>query len=220
MPKIDLKAKLGPLPVWGWGIIVGVLALIGYFVWQRRGGGTSSGNDAASPGGSNLDALGYQTSGFGAKSDETSAYATPENNVSWLTRVSRQVADTLAASPSEVYAALYKWISGQDITQKEKGYVDKAIQVGMNPPEGTQGVSNVLPGATTTPVNGMTLTEQKVYYVPKNKAWGLLGPNGIVRQTANQEIANAWGREIGQSQAIYVEPETFQAIADANRKIA
>lgn len=140
MPEFDLKAKLGPLPVWAWGVIVGVLALIGYFVFYRRAGAASE----ASVTSANIDAMGYSTSGLsgGPQGDN---YAAPvENNMTWLTRVSRSVADTLAASPVEVYNALYKFVTGQDLTAKEKTYVDKGIEIGMSPPEGTQGIGKIL----------------------------------------------------------------------------
>lgn len=144
MPEgFDFKGKLGPLPVWLWGVIAGVLALIGYLIYARTGkAGESAGSSTAGTA-TNLDAMGYQTSGIkgGSATTETTV---PENNVTWLSRVSRSVADTLAASPSEVYAALYKYVTGQAITEKEKAYVDKGIQIGMNPPEGTQGVSEVV----------------------------------------------------------------------------
>jgi len=141
MPEFDFKSKLGPLPVWVWGAIAGVIALIGYLVYMRF---NSAGSSSATPNaaGSSIDPMGYQTSGIkgGYATTETTV---PDNNVTWLNRVSRAVSDALAASPSEVYNALLKYITGQAITEKEKAYVDKGLQIGMNPPDGTQGVSDV-----------------------------------------------------------------------------
>lgn len=172
MPDIDLKAKLGPLPVWGWGIIVGVIALIGYLMYSRRSAG-EVGGPGASTGASNLDAMGYQTVGIkgGSATTETTV---PPNNVSWLERASRAVADILYASPSEVYAALQKWLIGDPITVKEKSYVDKAIQVAMSPPEGTQGISTVTnnPVSSTTdkPISWRTLnTNGRIYAIYVNR---------------------------------------------------
>jgi len=139
-----LTQKLGPLPVWGWGVIVGVIVLVGYFLYSRTRSGSISDMTTASQSGSNIDGMGYYTTGIKGAAGANDNIVTPENNMAWLTRVSRQVADTLGKSPSEIYAALYKYISGQDYTAKEKEYIDKAIMVGMSPPEGTQGVGKVV----------------------------------------------------------------------------
>lgn len=152
MPEgLDFKAKWGALPVWAWGAIAGVVVLVGYFVYARFSGNSTNSPDTTATA-STLDAMGYQTSGIkgGSATTETTV---PENNVSWLARVSRAVSDTLAASPSEVYAALYKYVTGQTITTKEKAYVDKAIQIGMSPPEGTQGISGVNDPKPPEPTN-------------------------------------------------------------------
>jgi len=144
---LNFKDKLGALPVWGWGVLVAGGALLIWFLFRGRGGNPPvSGVSGTSTG---LDAMGYQTSGIKGGSG-SAPDARPETNQQWLARVSRLVADTLAASPSEVNAALYKYVTGQDITTKEKGFVDKAIQLGMSPPEGVQGVGNVTP---PTPVS-------------------------------------------------------------------
>lgn len=133
---IDFREKLGPLPVWAWGIIGGVIVVGGYYVLNRGG---NDGDQSVTV----LDPSGYQTSGIqggSASIDETQSI---DNNMLWLTRSARQVSGALSKSPSEVYAALQKWLSGQTITDVEKGYVDTALQQSGNPPEGTQGVSPV-----------------------------------------------------------------------------
>lgn len=44
LPKLNLarfKEKLGPLPVWAWGLIIGVIAVLIYFVWVKKADGTA-----------------------------------------------------------------------------------------------------------------------------------------------------------------------------------
>ena len=144
MNRLNLKAKWGALPVWAWGAIAGVVGLIVYYFWARThmSDGVATSGDSATAG-SNLDAMGYQTSGIKGGSATTQT-PEPQSNLQWLTNASRGVALSLAKSPSEVYNALYKYLSGQDITRTEQGYVDTAIRQYMNPPEGTQGVGNVI----------------------------------------------------------------------------
>ena len=43
--SMDLKKKIGPLPVWAWGLILGV---VGYFAYERYSAGSSSSSGTAS----------------------------------------------------------------------------------------------------------------------------------------------------------------------------
>lgn len=36
------KQKLGPLPIWAWGLIIGVLVVAGYYLWQSRSKGPAA----------------------------------------------------------------------------------------------------------------------------------------------------------------------------------
>jgi hypothetical protein len=133
--KERITAKLGPLPVWAWGVIAAVLALIAYFYYQRSSGS----NDTVTV--PTLDAGGYRTSGMSGPSN-TITSDVPENNQTWLNRVSAQVANAMGASPSEVFNALTKWLQGLDYTQREKDIIDRALGLGGNPPEGTMGLGS------------------------------------------------------------------------------
>lgn len=139
---LDFKAKLGPLPVWGWGIVGVVVVLLGYQFFSRTGSGSGTSGSSA------LDGSGYQTAGIQGGS-ASGVDPLPETNQGWLARVSRLVAGANSASPSAVYAALYKYVTGQDYSQQEKAYIDQAISMGGAPPEGTQGIGT--PEAVTPP---------------------------------------------------------------------
>jgi len=145
-----LAEKIGPLPVWGWAI--GIAGLAGVGVLLTRQGSTQAPATRSS-----LDAMGYQTSGIqgGTASAPTTV---GETNLGWVSRVSRLVADTLSVSPSDVNAALYKYVTGQALTTVEKTYVDAGINYGTAPPEGVQGVSEV----TTKPARTFVSYIRKV----------------------------------------------------------
>lgn len=142
-----LGGKLGKFPVWVWGAGAAGLALVGYYVFYRRGTSTA----AAGSTGSTIDGtVGYSTNNMSGPSSSgtvVDAAQTADTQTAWLARVSRQVGDKLSASPSTVYAALYKYVTGQDITATEKKYVDSAIGIGGTPPEGVQGIGNVIDDA-------------------------------------------------------------------------
>lgn len=147
LPKLDFTGKLGKFPVWVWGLIAVGVALIAYYLLRGRSGAAVSGVT----GSASMDGNGYQTEGITGGSADTSTIADPtETNMQWLNRVSKAVADSSGKSPSAVFAALFKYITGQDISVTEKAYVDAALNIGGNPPEGVQGVSTVV-GVKTPP---------------------------------------------------------------------
>jgi len=180
-----LQEKWGALPVWAWGAIVAGVALVAYFVLNRNSGHAPSTSTALDPGG-------YQTSGISGGT-ATVALDVPESNAGWLTRVSRMVSSALSQSPSEVYAAMQKWLSGQDISVKEKTWIDEAIKLGMAPPEGTQGTSLVVaePVPFTPPPPAPTPTAPTatvVGYISTSTKAGTYGTTGV----------NGWFSEISQ----------------------
>lgn len=155
---LDFKAKLGPLPVWAWGAIGGGVIIVGYYLMNRGG------SSAESTGSSTLDPSGYQTSGIsGGSADTSDPAAVYDTNSLWLTRAARQTAELASASTTDVYNALKKWLAGDALSTKEKGWVDIATKNTGLPPEGTEGVSPVTPD-TPTPV-----TSPKRYPTNKNQ---------------------------------------------------
>lgn len=141
--KERLTQKLGPLPVWGWGAIVGIVVLVGYFLYSRASGSSGAGSASA---GSSLDPQGYQTAGIqgGSASNTADVPAIPSNQ-SWLAKAAKLVADTLSQSPSQVYNALKKYLQGSPLTSQEQSWVDEALSRTGVPPEGTQGISDSIP---------------------------------------------------------------------------
>jgi hypothetical protein len=140
--KERLTAKLGPLPVWAWGLIAAVLAFIAYLYYQRSGSANSS-TEIDPDSIPSIDGSGYQTAGIkGGTGTLTSDE--PDTNQKWLNRASKAVADSIGVSASEVYNALSKWLQGQNYTEREKTFIDRAINLAMLPPEGTFGNGEVI----------------------------------------------------------------------------
>lgn len=189
---IDFTEKLGPLPVWGWGLIGGGVVIVGAYVLNR--GGSDGGSVVKS---AQLDSNGYQTSGINGGSASIPKTDTFDNNVLWLTRATAQTAARMSKAPTVVYAALKKYITGQEISSDEQEIVDVALgSVGL-PPEGTQGLSPVTP-KPTTPVQ----METKFFYVPVNNAWGLIFGDGRQVTTTDQATANRWALEFGNAKVV------------------
>lgn len=151
--NIDFKNKLGNFPVWVWGVFVAIAGLGIYFVYSRR---SNNANDVST---TTLSGSGYQTAGINDSTrGNNNSIVSTDNNQSWLSRASKAVADLTQASPTSVYAALQKWLTGQDISTQEKSWVDRALQTVGNPPESIQGTSNVLPDPTTANKSLSSLT--------------------------------------------------------------
>lgn len=142
---LDFKAKLGPLPVWGWGLIGGGVIIVGYYMMNRGGG---SADDSATV--QYTDATGYRTTGD-TKGTADSAETVVDSNAMWLTRASRQTAALVGKPVTDVYNALMKFLSGSTLTAEERKYVDTATANTGLPPEGVEAISPVqpTPGATT-----------------------------------------------------------------------
>lgn len=154
LPVASLKSKWGPLPVWAWGAIAGVLALVAYFVYARAGG---DGGNATTP--TNLDQSGYQTVGIpsgstGDSSGSTTEPAAPaqqETNREWVSKCVKYLSNRGVSSPSAIQAGLTKYINGNPITSAERTYVDRAIAYAGLPPEGVFGISDTIKPVVTPP---------------------------------------------------------------------
>lgn len=141
-----LKAKVGPLPVWAWGLLAGGAFTIWYWVSQRNAGTSTD---------------------SGVVDDETGTVAPPsgdfgtvpivpnddpvqdENtNQEWLVQA-LNAAGTAGVSFVTAQIALQKYLNGQTLTTTQRGIVNKIIGIVGPPPEGTQGIPEVVPDKPT-----------------------------------------------------------------------
>lgn len=190
-PGVDFKGKIGPFPAYVWGIIVAAMGLALYF-WSKRGS-SSTAQDSSTV---TLDPNGYQTAGITGGSASSNSIVSGDNNQAWLSRAAKAVADTYSLSPTDTYAALQLWLSGQDITKAQKDIVDKAIRIEGNPPESVQGTSTVLnPPDTTTPPTGTPTTAGAsfvTFYKDPVGSIAAIFSNKTKVEFANQAALKAW----------------------------
>lgn len=214
----NLKSKLGPLPIWAWGVIVGVAGLLGYYLFNRNKDIKSTANTVTP------DVYAGADSGLGLaypSGQVTSVISDGvETNQSWIAKSVRYLSEQ-GYNSADAQAWLQSYVSGIPIVgARAKAAVQEALDRFGTAPDTSAGIPTFVPDpaepSTPTTTNGRTLTKRTLYYVPKNNAWGILGPNGYVQQTDSQATANAWAKELGMT-SIYVEPDEFQKIFDANK---
>jgi hypothetical protein len=175
-----LKGKIGPVPIWVIALGVGGTAAAGYYVYARRSGaaGDSSTGTAETAAVSGIVADGtmpeastsdqsYGTVGYTPSADSQPVdTGTPVNpststNSAWLSKAVTAVAGSTSMSRSDIVAGLTKYLNGEPITVAEKGYVDRALSLIGLPPEGTSGVSSVIPPPAPKPPAPKPTTQPK-----------------------------------------------------------
>lgn len=169
-----VEKKIGPLPVWAWGAIIGGAL---YFVWRRKAKAaaaaatTTVDNGAGAVDPSATDATALDTTGtdqwdpnsaldsyLGADptnpaypvGSTSQGVPAPVTNAQWA----RLSADDLIGKgddPSLVQTALAKYISGGALSVAEKAIVDAALIAFGSPPEGVQAVTTTPPPGKVTP---------------------------------------------------------------------
>lgn len=135
-----LKEKLGGLPVWAWGVILGV-AVVAWYWLSRRSTGTvalsTTTEDTTSPVSGWRDSSGVPVSSVTPVETPSSAV---EGNGQWLSQgvkylVEQGIMGTTAS------AALQKYLEGKSLTSAERTAVDKWIAAQGTPPDGVLDIS-------------------------------------------------------------------------------
>lgn len=149
-----LTGKLGPMPVWAWGAILGV-GVLGFYLLRNRGAVPTA--DTTTDG-SALDTVDDPFTGpttgnsNAAPTVPGSVSGSPTDNQSWLNQAISGTANALSASPSAVSSVLSRYLyDGGTFTATEQKYIDKAISLYGAPPQGTGGSSTFVPNPPTTP---------------------------------------------------------------------
>lgn len=150
---MDFKGKIGPLPAWVWGLILG--ALIVAWMWVRRRNQTAASNTAAaqtdavqetSPNSQLL--AGINTSGI-PLSSLTGATTVPDapnqTNASWLAQGIMKGSD-LGYTPLDTETALRNYLNGTSLTPTQTQIVNSILSALGTPPQGINGT----PSQTTT----------------------------------------------------------------------
>lgn len=144
-----LSAKLGPLPVWAWGVIIGVLIV----AWQWRSRMSSApesdpmedGPTAAAAPYGNFSTVPMQT----APADVIQPDRT---NDEWMSIALKAIQNNNMGSSLGAQIALQKYLTGRELTETESKIVNFAIQAAGLPPQGVQEIPSVTPTPSTPAV--------------------------------------------------------------------
>ena len=142
-----LKQKAGPLPVWAWGAIIGVLIVGATYYFRSRTAGAAATADPGSlvaypdvEGGTGLSAGSTVTNADGSTDDDDGGFY---SNSSWLAAAVAWCVGQ-AMNPLTVQRALQKYLDGADLTEAESNIVNIVVKRFGLPPTGTTGVSDVV----------------------------------------------------------------------------
>lgn len=158
---MDIQSKLGPLPVWAWGLIIGGLAV----VWLWVSGRTDTTDYSQSVTGESGNPVPDDIAPGGDFSTvpvmpETGDTPTPsDTNDDWLRRAVDAVINS-GVSTVSAQRAIQKYLSGETLTTAEEGIVNKALTETGLPPDGTAtpSVEPSEPESDPGPVSNETTT--------------------------------------------------------------
>lgn len=156
LTALDLKRKVGPLPVGAWLAIIG-LGLGAAWVMSRRSSAGAAGSAGPVDSGVPLAPMGDPLAGFvptgiDALTPLSPVDATPQSNQEWLGKAAKNLtALRRPYAPQEIINALTKLLNGDARSERETLIINDAIAVTGYPPEPVP--TPLAPPATPAPVN-------------------------------------------------------------------
>lgn len=170
--KGSLTRKLGPLPAWAWGLLLGGAIIAARAILARRDGsdgapvddpGTSAAEGAA--GGSGGGAAGVPAAATNPGSwnvapdppvSTITEEPAPATNEAWLRQATTAVVKATGVSQAVVSDALSKVLAGQGVTPIEENYYSRAVAAIGYPPAGAPAIvrAGTTGGGATAPVPG------------------------------------------------------------------
>jgi len=205
-----IKEKVGPLPIWAWGVIVGAVGLLVFYVVKSRKDKTT-GAPIPQPGyGSAADDLGLVTpsGAVGSVIDGGSV----ETNQTWLAKAVSYLS-TQGYNSADAAVWVQAFLTGLPIVGAEgKAAIRAALDRFGTPPDTSYGLPVFVDETPTTPTD---TKKPKLYYVEANRTWGLIFPGGTQQTTTSQTAANAWASQYGN--AVTVTPAAYQAAFNASK---
>jgi hypothetical protein len=152
LTDLDLKRKVGPLPVGAWVAIIGAGLAVAYLL-RRRDAAVMAEGDASTVAPSLYDPLAGAT-GVGSYASQlqpaqpplSAPSDTPTSNSQWLPYAAHALAVLRRPwTPTAILDALQRYLNGQGLTSDQRLIVDDAIRQAGYPPEG------VVPGPDPAP---------------------------------------------------------------------
>lgn len=143
-----LKQKAGPLPVWAWGAILGVIVVAASYWYSSRSsakGAETAGELVAYP---DLDgASGGGGGGGGTVVTDANggSSGTKEftSNAAWMTYVVAQLVKD-GKNPLTTQIALSNYLSGNELSEEQQAIVNEAISRFGLPPNGVDAIPNLV----------------------------------------------------------------------------
>jgi hypothetical protein len=166
--KVDatFKRKIGPLPVFGWVLIIGLAIVVARWYLQRgsSSAGTTTATDAtdeadASSGDSgdltdsedpdDTDDVGGTDSSTGGVTNSTASTITYSTDLQWSQAVARQL-DADGYQPGVVDTSIASYLAGIPLTQQGYSLMEIALQEFGPAPSGDGSLTLATPTTTTT----------------------------------------------------------------------
>lgn len=190
----QLKGKLGPLPVWGWGLIGG--GLVGGYMYYRKRKAAATANTNA---GSQYSGLNSSSNGGSAgELSTTNGQASSGSNVTGsLAGWAAQAVNWLigqGSNPTDASNAISAYINGQTLTPAQETSVNSALTEFGAPPSGVLPI-NVSNTSTTTPPTPAPDLSQSAYQAGSGSGlWAAYQQNigNAAAQTAYENGYNNW----------------------------
>lgn len=136
-----LQRKLGPFPVWAWGVLLGGLAIA--WLYLSDAGILSPAEDTSGePAGEG--AYGSDFSTVPIVPEETETDAPEATNLEWLTQAVNAATGSGIATAVEAQTALSKYLEGAQLTAAEGRILNEVLGLIGLPPQGTE-TPNVSP---------------------------------------------------------------------------
>lgn len=166
---MDAGKKLGPLPMWGWGALLG-LVVVGYLYFKGRSGSNSAPVNPSATGAvlPDLTANDLGSSGNLAGSDSTQSPPTMTTNAAWeATAVAWAV--TQGLNPLTVQTAIEDYLDGVSLSFEQGQIISKVLAQFGEPPQGVNSppVVGAPPPPVGTPVKPPVSPPKKTTNPPK-----------------------------------------------------
>lgn len=190
----QLKGKLGPLPVWGWGLIGG--GLVGGYMYYRKRKAAATANTNA---GSQYSGLNNSSNGGSTgELSTTNGLASSGSDVTGsLAGWAAQAVNWLigqGSNPIDASNAISAYINGQTLTPAQETSVNSALTEFGAPPSGVLPI-NVSNTSTTTPPTPAPDLSQSAYQAGSGSGlWATYQANigSAAAQTAYENGYNNW----------------------------
>lgn len=151
--------KLGPLPVWAWGAVLG-LGVVAYMYFRNKTSGStaaSSTNDSGATAGTGSVLPDMTANDLGTPGDYTgqttsgSSVGPTLDNATWLAQAVAYMV-TQGKNPLTVSQALDRYLNGESLSWTQEQYVSAVVAKFGLPPQGVSSDSSLAPPPATSPV--------------------------------------------------------------------